>query len=217
MRPDQGVVKRSRGRPQVRPDAETRHLIHQAARREFLAYGYAPTSMEAVACRAGVSTKTLYRLIPTKADLFQGMVAERLDQLFSKIVADVIDEPDLTTALTIILNDCADLTLDEEVVGLNRLVIAECDSFPEIAEAFYKDGIQRLPVALTAWLATQCKRGVIALDDPKVAAGMLLGMMISEPQRAAILRQRKPMTAKDMRKRARACAELFLRGCLQSS
>jgi hypothetical protein len=54
---------------------------------------------------------------------------------------------------------------------------------------------------------------VIALDDPKAAAGMVLGMMISEPQRALVLRQRKPMTAREIGKRARACAELFLNGC----
>jgi AcrR family transcriptional regulator len=209
----QGIVKRSRGRPQLRPDAETRHLIYEAARSELLARGYAGTSMEALACRAGVSTKTLYRLIPTKAELFQGMVTDRLDQFFSSIVADVVDEPDLTKALTIMLIDCATFTLGEEVIGLNRLVIAECDRFPEIAEAFYQNGIQRVPVAIATWLATQCRRGLIALDDPKAAAGMVLGMMISEPQRAAVLRQRKPMTAKEIGKRARICAELFLNGC----
>jgi AcrR family transcriptional regulator len=210
----QGSVKRGRGRPKVRLDADTLQLIHEAARREFLANGYALTSMEAVASRAGVSTKTLYRLIPTKAELLQGLVAARLDQFFTKITADVVDEPHLATALTIMLIDCAGLTLDEEVVGLHRLVIAECDRFPEIAEAFYVNGIQRVPVALAAWLAAQCKLGTIRLDDPEAAAGMLLGMMISEPQRAALLRQRKPPTSAEIHKRARSCAQLFLRGCV---
>lgn len=209
----QGVVKRCRGRPQVRPDAETLHLIFEAARAELLARGYAGTCMEALACRAGVSTKTLYRLIPTKAELFQGMVQDRLDQFFSTIVADAVDKPDLTDALTIMLTDCAAFTLSEEVIGLNRLVIAECDRFPEIAEAFYKNGIQRVPVAIATWLVAQRERGLIELEDPKVAAGMVLGMMISEPQRAAVLRQRKPMSAAEIRKRARTCAELFLGGC----
>jgi AcrR family transcriptional regulator len=209
----QATVKRSRGRPQVRPDAETRHLIYEAARPELLARGYAGTCMEDIACRAGVSTKTLYRLIPTKAELFQGLVADRLDQFFSTMVADVVDEPDLTQALTIMLIDCATFTLGEEVIGLNRLVIAERDRFPEIAEAFYRNGIQRVPVAIATWLATQRRRGLIELDDPKAAAGMVLGMMISEPQRAAVLRQRKPMTAKEIGKRARTCAEVFLNGC----
>lgn len=212
----QGSEKRGRGRPQVRPDAETVRLIFEAARREFVLNGYALTGMDAVASRAGVSTKTLYRLVPTKAELFQGMVTDRLDRFFSKITADAVEETDLATALAIILFDCAAFSLDDEVVGLNRLVIAECDRFPEIAEAFYRDGIQRVPVALSTWLTTQSKKGALELDEPKTAAGMLLGMMISEPQRAAVLRQRGPMTARAVEKRARACAELFLNGCRTS-
>jgi AcrR family transcriptional regulator len=70
MRKIQNGVRRPRDRPPVRSDDETRRLIIDAARQEFQANGYAGTCVEAVAQRAGVSTKTLYRLIPTKADLF---------------------------------------------------------------------------------------------------------------------------------------------------
>ena len=34
--------------------------------------------MADVAERAGVSTKTLYRLVPTKADLFANVIADRI-------------------------------------------------------------------------------------------------------------------------------------------
>lgn len=209
------TVKRGRGRPQARPDEVTRRLIHEAAQQEFLESGYAATCMEVVAARAGVSTKTLYRLIPTKAALFEGMVTARLDEFFAGIVADVVDSPDLASALETMLVDCAGLTLDKEVLGVHRLVIAESDRFPELAQAFYKNGIQRVPVALAEWLDTQRKRGMLRLVDPTAAAGMLLGMMISEPQRAAILRQGKPLSPNAVRERARACAQLFLSGCAQ--
>ena len=75
--------RRCRGRPQVRPDDETRQTIYEAARHEFAAGGYAATGMEAVARRAGVSTKTLYRLIPTKAALFEAWSSDRLDRFVS--------------------------------------------------------------------------------------------------------------------------------------
>jgi AcrR family transcriptional regulator len=214
MEPRNKIVKRGRGRPQARPDEETRHLLHEAARHEFLESGYGATCMEAVAARAGVSTKTLYRLIPTKAALFEEMVSARLDQFFAGITAGVVDSTDLASALETMLIDCAGLTLDTEVVGVHRLVIAESDRLPELARAFYKNGVQRVPVALAEWLDTQCKRGKLKLEDPKAAAGMLLGMMISEPQRAAMLQQGKPLSAKAVRERAHTCAQLFLRGCL---
>src|ERR1700709_1633147 len=86
--------KRCRGRPQVRPDDETRQLIYEAARHEFAAGGYAATGMETVARRAGVSTKTLYRLIPTKAALFDGMVSSRLDRFLADVNLRAVDHAD---------------------------------------------------------------------------------------------------------------------------
>jgi AcrR family transcriptional regulator len=69
-------TRRGRGRPQVRGDEETRELLIQAARQEFQAKGYAGTCMNDVAQRAGVSTKTVYRLIPNKADLLQRVISD---------------------------------------------------------------------------------------------------------------------------------------------
>jgi hypothetical protein len=43
MKADHRVVRM--GRPQLRPDEVTRKIIHEAARAEFLASGYAPASM----------------------------------------------------------------------------------------------------------------------------------------------------------------------------
>src|SRR5712691_4458167 len=106
--------KRCRGRPQVRPDDETRRIIYEAARHEFAGNGYAATSMETVARRAGVSTKTLYRLIPTKAALFEEMVSDRLDRFVSEVNLQAEDDIDIEEALCAALIACADLALDEE-------------------------------------------------------------------------------------------------------
>jgi AcrR family transcriptional regulator len=211
MKADHRVVRM--GRPQLRSDEVTRQIIHDAARAEFLASGYASTSMEKVASRAGVSTKTLYRLIATKDDLFEGMIIGQLDEFVSKIAADGEFQNDITSALERLLVDCALFTLDEEVIGLNRRVASESDRFPEIARAFYEKGIARVPVALAAWLNAQRKRGLIELNEPRIAAGMLLGMMIWEPQRAVFLRQRRPLSSSEIAKRAKICAGLFLEGC----
>ena len=76
----EGAAKRSRGRPSVRSDAETRHIIADAAQREFLANGYVGACVDDIAKSAGVSKKTLYRLIPTKADLFRASITDRIDR-----------------------------------------------------------------------------------------------------------------------------------------
>src|SRR5580704_3358750 len=74
--PCQSTARRP-GRPPVRSDEATLQLILDAAMAAFGDDGFAGTGMSAVAQRAGVSTKTLYRLVPTKADLFRQVVAGR--------------------------------------------------------------------------------------------------------------------------------------------
>jgi AcrR family transcriptional regulator len=205
--------RRCRGRPQVRPDDETRQLIYEAARHEFAGSGYAATSIEAVARRAGVSTKTLYRLIPNKAALFEGMLSDRLDRFLSEVNLHTADQADIEQALCAALMACADLALDEEVVALQRMVLQEAGKFSDIAGLFYTNGIQRTVVALADWLRVQQARGLIALDDIEEAAGMLLGMVASAPRRATIFGGRPLPSRSQIEARVRSCAALFLRGC----
>ena len=66
---------------------------------------------------------------------------------------------------------------------------------------------------MTAFLRIQCERGALLLDDPHRAAGMLRGMMIMEPQRAAMMGQSPAPTADEIAERAKACPRLFVHGC----
>ena len=205
--------KRCRGRPQLRPDDETRRIIYEAARHEFAGNGFAATSIETVARRAGVSTKTLYRLIPNKAALFEGMVSDRMDRFVFEVNLRAADHAEIEQALVAALIACAELALDEETIALQRMLLQEAGKFSDIAGMFYKNAIQRTVVALADWLRVQQKRGLIALDDVDEAAGMLLGMVTSAPRRAALFGGVPLPSRSQIKVRARACAALFLRGC----
>ena len=209
----QESVKRCRGRPQIRCDDDTRRLIVEAAAKEFQAKGYAATCIGDVAQRAGVSTRTLYRLIPTKADLLRAVVTDSIDGFMLAIDEQVLATLTLEAALERILAEFGRLTLSEETIAINRLVIGECERFPEIAAAFYEAAIQRVSDAMANWLRRQGEQGLIKLDDPQMAAGILRGMMIMDPQRAAMLGQRSAPGPDEIAQRAKICAALFLEGC----
>jgi AcrR family transcriptional regulator len=206
-------TRRSRGRPPIRSDEETRQLILEAAALEFRANGYASTSMVAVGQRAGVSTKTMYRLIPTKEDLFKCMVSERIGRFMLALDETAVGSLDLQAALERILYAYGTLALDEEVIATTRLVLSESDRFPELGSAFSESAIGRTREAIGGWLRRQCDEGAIALEDPAAAADMLRGMMAMEPQRAVMLGQRRAPGAEEIAARARMCARLFLNGC----
>ncbi len=207
------VAKRSRGRPQVRSDEETRQLIIAAAREEFHANGYAGASIVRVAQRAGVSTKTMYRLIPTKADLFRSIISERISRFVLEIDEAHLDTLPIEEALAQLLASYGTLTLDEETPLTLRLVYAECERFPEIASAFFDLAIRRTTQTMEGWFKRQTDLGRIEAHDHSMAVGMLRGMMIMEPQRALMFGQRTPPDPSEIAGRARYCARLFLDGC----
>ena len=93
------IEKRSRGRPQVRCDDDTRAVIIEAANRQFHESGHAAASIAAIAQEAGVSTKTLYRLFPTKADLFSDLIAKRIDRFLLALDVESLATADLAQGL----------------------------------------------------------------------------------------------------------------------
>jgi AcrR family transcriptional regulator len=206
-------ARRGRGRPQQRSDEETRVVILEAARYEFSHTGYAATGMESVARRAGVSTKTLYRLYPNKAAVFEAMVAERIEVFVSIVKLRACNGGDIEAALTEALTICADLMLDGEVIALQRVIAGDSDKFPDIAETFFHKAITPTQTALANWLRAQQKRGTIVLDDADTAAGMLLGMLAMQPLRATMFGHRPAPTKEERAGRAATCAKLFLSGC----
>ncbi len=197
----------------MRSDEETLRLIVDAAGTEFETKGYAGACIADVAQGAGVSTKTLYRLVPTKAELFADVVAERIDRVVLEIEHDLSEPPDPAAELERMLVAFGSLTLSPGTIAINRLVIGECGAFPEIAVAFYEKAIVRTQMAMQHLLIRLCALGLIELDDPAEATDMLRGMMIMEPQRAAMLGQRPAPDTPAIQARAKRCTRLFLQGC----
>lgn len=211
---NQQVEKRPRGRPQLRCDADTKQLIVEAAAEEFQANGYAGTNICAVAQRAGVSTKTLYRLVPTKADLLESVVRDRIAGFIGEVDTEtVVGDGDVHAGLEHILLALGSLTLNAGVIAVTRLVFAESDRFPEIAKTFHFSAVVPVNQMIERWLQRQVDKGRLQIDDVHLASGMLRGMMMMEPQRAVMLGQGAPPDAAEIAERARICAAIFLNGC----
>jgi uncharacterized protein YehS (DUF1456 family) len=102
--------------------------------------------------------------------------------------------------------------LDGDVISLQRVILADSDKFPEIAETFYRRAITRTQDTLANWLRAEHRRGTIKLDDADAAAGMLLGMLAFQPHRAVMFGHRPPPTREEREQRAKNCARLFLQG-----
>lgn len=216
-KPESGKeARRPRGRPPLRAQAETRKVIIAAAAKEFLERGYGATSIDAVARRAGVSKRTIYRCVTTKADLLAAIITDRREAFFLSIDMSKVDGLELEEALKYVLAKFTRLILSEESIALYRLVIAESPRFPELASTFDREGPAR-GIALLAGLLEQWRdRGLLQIGDVRTAAAMLLSMASAEPQRLAALGlARSP--DEDIDARVKTAVAVFLQGCSSAS
>lgn len=207
------IEKRCRGRPQVRSDDETKAVILLAAEEQFRKDGYASASISDIAKTAGVSTKTLYRLFPAKADLFSDVISMRIHEYILAIDTEEMTQTPLGESLEKVLAAYGRLTLSPDTVAMTRLVFSECGRFPELAAVFYEKAIRRTSTAIESWLKKRVALGELRLENIAEATGMLRGMMAMEPQRALMLGQVGIVSEAEIVARAKSCAALFLAGC----
>lgn len=82
-------------RPSRQKTEERNHHILEAAREVFLLNGFAGTSMEAIAKRAGIAKPTLYAYFPDKETLFRAAI-DKLVMEFRKAFLAALNETEPT-------------------------------------------------------------------------------------------------------------------------
>lgn len=203
--------QRGRGRPLQISGSERRRRLIDAAERVFLKAGYGEATMDAVARKARMSKKTLYRIFPTKEELFAALMAAREDGLIAAIEADDGTRPP-KEALESFLRQAAQTLLSPQTIGLHRLVIAETPRWPELARALHREGVGRCKSAVLGWFARQRASGKLVIDNVEEAAGMLFGMVVGEPHMSRLLCDARPTSKAALDRRVRRAVDIFLKG-----
>lgn len=122
---------------------EKAEAILGGAMQEFLACGYAATSMDRVAATAGVSKATIYSHFQDKEGLFNALIQQLVQKKFRSIFNSVDDQMlqgDPKAALTQIAHNVLDSGLgDLQYVSFLRLIMGESGRFPALARAFVRN------------------------------------------------------------------------------
>jgi TetR/AcrR family transcriptional repressor of mexJK operon len=164
--------------------ARKRRQILDAARPVFLRNGYVGTSMDEVAALAAVSKQTVYKHFTDKEQLFTSIILDTTDQMdaLTKMVAATLDDgADLEKDLGELAQRFLDSVMHPDVLRLRRLIIAEADRFPTLGRAWYEQGFDRVLGTLTAAFDRLAGRGELLLDDPRLAAEHLMGLLLWIP------------------------------------
>lgn len=162
-----------------------RGQILDAARRLFLAHGYAHTSTEAVRLQAGVSKETLYRYYVTKEELFADVLRRlTLEHLpkplqLDEALARGATRKQLHRTLQRLAQSAVELMMQPDYLALLRIIIAESTRFPHLGEVFRKTVPEQTLAAVSELLARLRKKGLVAKIDDEAAARMLLGSLLT--------------------------------------
>ncbi|PWC32458.1 TetR/AcrR family transcriptional regulator [Azospirillum sp. TSO35-2] len=152
-----------------------RDAVVEAATSAFLTHGYEASSMDAIAADAGVSKRTVYNHFPGKRDLFQAVVSRLYEGFYTDGGLTMPPDQPPEQALPAFLRSLLIHMRRPEVRGLLRLVIAEHQRFPELAQDYLEGGKSHAYALLDGYLAAQHARGRLNAPDPHVVATQLLG------------------------------------------
>lgn len=160
----------------ARPGRKRAEIL-EAARRRFIAEGYAGAGMEAIARDASISTATLYDLFSSKAELFRCVAADAVETLSGAAGTAAGARGDRSALLDAFALGYARLLTDPAAQMLIRVFAAEPRRFEAEAREFWTRGREALARGLTALVERLHGEGRLFAADPAAAAAQLLGMV----------------------------------------
>jgi AcrR family transcriptional regulator len=161
---DRRPATRKPAKNRAEKSAARRQAIVQAALEEFCARGFAATRLDDVAARAGVAKGTIYLHFDDKEALFREIVGTMLVPL----VAGLEEAPPPAVSIRAVIGHFFEVFLQEiystQRRNVLRLVMTEGPRFPELAEFYYRNVVERAISAMRALLARARERGELADD-----------------------------------------------------
>jgi TetR/AcrR family transcriptional repressor of mexJK operon len=206
LKPD-GEPKPSRRVP--RGDIRRMELA-DVAEQVFLERGFANTTMQMIASRAGGSKETLYRHFASKEALFAEIVgrkAARISGPESALARDGTPEQILYELGHSLLS----MMTKRDTSSLFRVVVGEAPRSPELAAIFYAHGPGVTLQRLTDYLRAATRRGDLHCEQPLRAAKLFLGAVIAQHHLYSLIGQPPtPLSETEIREHVRAAITMFL-------
>ena len=153
--------------------------ILKGAMQEFLAHGYAATSMDKVAKTAGVSKATVYSHFGDKENLFSAVIQSLARDKFQTVMG--LEQPQswnedpqqvLSRMATRMIENVKG---DRAFQNFIRIIIGESGRFPELAKAYINNLVKPAIETLTKYLTHHPE---LELDDPEATVRVMIGTLI---------------------------------------
>ena len=174
---DADTPRRPRGRPRLDDVAQLESRLFEVALREFLAEGYGGTSLTQIVKAAGISKTTLYTRYASKEELFRAICRQQIER-FSAVTAlrSPMGRLDLESGLRAYGNRTLEISLEGELLQVNRLIYSESGRFPELGAAAAERS--QLGISDVAEFIRACAEADgLACRDPRAVAEAFIFML----------------------------------------
>ncbi|MDI5929700.1 TetR/AcrR family transcriptional regulator [Rhizobium leguminosarum] len=136
----------------------------------FLSQGYGSVSMATIAAAVGGSKGTLYGYFSSKEEIFAAFVVSAGQQRWQEFNALEKEAAGVEARLIALGRRYLRLLLSDEIMSVNRLVIAEAARFPELGRIFYDNGPKSVIGVIASTLQQSAAAGEIVIEDPVAEA-----------------------------------------------
>jgi len=164
-----------RRRAEARPDE-----VLDAALSLFTEKGYARTTVDQVAKRAGFSKGTVYLYFASKEAILEGLVRRTVEPVAEAAFETMADfRGDPRPVLAQFLRAMAQALAVPKTRAVVMIVLQEAPVAPNIAALYRKSVLERALPAMIALLAQGVAGGHIRAIDPELTARSVIGPMIA--------------------------------------
>lgn len=198
---------RTRGRPS---DPAKREAILEAARALFFRGGPEALNMEAVAREAGVSKVTVYAHFGPREALMRAVIIEQKERLVAALHEPVDDAAGLRRSLMAFGLELLNFLCSDDYLLLDRMLAAHLHADPGLGRLIHEHGPQAVVAQLAALLERLHERGLVRLDDSRVAAEQLIGMWLGTLRERLLMLGERP-DAEELQRRLQSGIDTFVR------
>ena len=163
---------------QRRKDARPPEIL-DAALAVFARKGFAATRLDDVAAKAGITKGTIYLYFDSKQALFEALarqsVGAQIDQVTAQLANFSGSSADL---LRLVLTTMGHFAMTSDRIVLPRLVLAEAANFPELAQFWRREVVDRGIGLMSGIIERGIARGEFRRVEPQHAARLCIAPML---------------------------------------
>ena len=153
--------------------------ILEAALACFSEKGFAATRMDDIAARAAITKGTIYLYFDSKGELFKALARQSIGAQLTDVAARVeAYEGDTPALLRFVLATAGAFAATSDRVVLPKLMLAEANKFPELAEFWRREVIEQGVGLFKAIFARGVARGEFRAIEPDHAARLCIAPLM---------------------------------------